>query len=53
MGDPYMSMIARESRFVVVVQLLSRVRLCHPTDCSPPGSSVLHYFLELAQIHVH
>ena len=22
-------------------------------DCSTPGSSVLHYFLEVAQIHVH
>ena len=26
--------------------------LCHPMDCSMPGSSVLHYFPEFAQIHV-
>ena len=27
--------------------------LCNPKDCSIPGFSVLHYFLEFAQIHVH
>ena len=27
--------------------------LCDPMDCSIPGSSVLHYLLELAQTHVH
>ena len=27
--------------------------LCDPMDCSMPGSSVFHYFLEFAQIHVH
>ena len=27
--------------------------LCDPGDCSMPGSSVLHCFLEFAQIHVH
>ena len=27
--------------------------LCDPVDCSLPGSSVLHYLLEFAQIHVH
>ena len=27
--------------------------LCDPMDCSTPGFSVLHYLLELAQIHVH
>ena len=27
--------------------------LCHATDCSTPGSSVLHYLPEFAQIHVH
>ena len=29
------------------------VTLCHPMDCSMPGSSVLHYLLEFAQIHVY
>ena len=24
-----------------------------PMDCSPPDSSVLHYLVELAQVHVH
>ena len=38
----------------VVVQSLSCVRLfVTPTDCSMPGSSVLHYLPEFAQIHVH
>ena len=27
--------------------------LCDPMDCSIPGSSVFHYLLEFAQIHVH
>ena len=27
--------------------------LCDHMDCSAPGSPVLHYFLELVQIHVH
>ena len=27
--------------------------LCDPLDCSRPGSSVLHYLPEFAQIHVH
>ena len=26
--------------------------LCNPIDCSMPGSSVLHYLLEFAPIHV-
>ena len=41
------------SRYVVVaVQLLSRVRLCDPMDCSLPGFPVLHCLPEFAQIHV-
>ena len=35
------------------VQLLSRVRLCGPMDCSMPGLPVHHQLLELAQTHVH
>ena len=31
----------------------SRPTLCNPMDCSMPGSSVLHYNPECAQIHVH
>ena len=27
--------------------------LCRPMDCSTPGSSVLHYLPEFAEIHVH
>ena len=37
----------------VVVQSLSYVQLCNRMDCSAVGSSVLHYILEFAQIHVH
>ena len=37
---------------IVVVQSLSHVWLCDPMHCSTPGSSVLHYLLEFAQIHV-
>ena len=35
------------------VQSLSHVWLCNPVNCSMPDSSVLHYLLEFAQIHVH
>ena len=38
---------------VVVVQSLSRVRLCNPVDCIMPGFPVLHYLLEFAQTHVN
>ena len=27
--------------------------LCDPVDCSTPGFTALHYFLEFAQTHVH
>ena len=30
-----------------------RLTLCDPMDCTPSGSFVLHYLLELAEIHVH
>ena len=36
-----------------VVQLLSRVRLCGPTDRSTPGFPVHRHLPELAQTHVH
>ena len=38
---------------VVVVQSLSRVRLCNPMDCSTPSFPVFHYLPEFAQTHVH
>ena len=38
--------------FIVVVPK-SRPTLCDPMDCSMPGSSVLHYLLEFAHIHIH
>ena len=33
-----------------VVQLLSRVGLCNPMDCSMPGFPVLHHLPEFAQM---
>ena len=43
-----------EGPFVIaVVQLLSRVQLCDPMDCSTPGFPVHHQLLELTQTHVH
>ena len=35
------------------VQLLNRVRLCNPMDCSMPGFPVHHQLLVLTQTHVH
>ena len=37
---------------VLSVQLLSRVRLFDPMDCSMPGFPVHHQLSELAQTHV-
>ena len=36
-----------------VLQLLSRVRLCDPMDCSTPAFPALHHLSELAQSQVH
>ena len=38
--------------FISSVQLLSRVWLCNPMDCSMPGSPVHHQLPGLAQTHV-
>ena len=35
------------------VQLLSRVRLCDPMNCSTPGLPVHHQLPEFTQTHVH
>ena len=44
----------REFVSIVVAQSLSHVPLfVIPMDSSKPGSPVLHYLLEFAQIHVH
>ena len=39
------------SSHIVVVQSLSRVRLCDPMDCSTPGFPVLHHLPGFAQTH--
>ena len=51
-GNPVPSIHSPGFR-IKIVRLLSCVWLCDPMDCSRPGSSVLHYFLEFVQIHVH
>ena len=43
----------RELMNVKVLVTESRLALCNTTDCSTPGSPVLHHFLEFAQTHVH
>ena len=35
------------------VQLLSRVQLCNPMNCSTPGLPVHHQLPESTQTHVH
>ena len=40
-------------RMLVVTQSLCCIQLCSSRDCSAPGSLVLHYLLEFAQIHVY
>ena len=37
----------------IVVQPLSRVRLCNPMNCSTPGFHVPHYHPEFSQTHIH
>ena len=44
--------IPTNSAFVMVVQLLSRVWLCDPLDCSTPSFPVLHCLLVFAQIRL-
>ena len=39
--------------FFFPIQLLSRVRLCDPMDCSTPGLPVHHQLPEFTQTHVH
>ena len=46
-------MYSQIDRWNSSVQLLSHIWLCNPMDCSPPGFSVYHQLLELAQTHVH
>ena len=41
------------SKPVVVVQLLSHVQLCDPTDCITSDFPVIHHLLEFAQTRVH
>ena len=41
------------SSIIVVVQSLSHVRLCDPTDCSMSHTPVLHCLPEFAQVHIH
>ena len=43
----------RNSNYFVLIQSLSHLYLCDPTDCSMPGFSVLHYLSEFAQTHVY
>ena len=42
-----------ENGSFIVTQLLSRVQLCDPMDCSTPGFPVHHQLPELTQTHVH
>ena len=49
---PHMGEVVREPCGVSFVARLC-LTLCDPMVCSTPGSSVLHYLLELAQTHVH
>ena len=44
--------------FIAIIQRSCSVAklcptLCDPMDCSMPGSTILHYLLEFAKIHVH
>ena len=41
------------STVISSVQLLSRVQLCDPMDCSTPGLLVHHQLPEFTQTHVH
>ena len=58
----YFLCICRRLWLVIAIRLMnirccsvtkSYPTLCNPAVCSVPGSPVLHYLLEFAQIHVH
>ena len=46
-------MWAQNVQTISSVQLLSRVRLCDPMNCSTPGLPVHHQLPEFTQTHVH
>ena len=53
-----MSYMGKESKrevdiCIVVVVELQVMSDCDQMECSVTGSSVLHYLLEFAQVHVH
>ena len=39
--------------YICCLVTVSCLTLCHPMDCSTPGSSVLHYLPEFAQTYIH
>ena len=45
--------IIRTAQCISSVQLLSRVRLCDPMECSTPSFPVYHQPSQLTQTHVH
>ena len=51
----YWSLLYNEANqlLLLLVQSLSRVWLCNPTNCSTPGFPVLHHLLEFSQTPVH
>ena len=52
-GITYFTLCGAPAPRFVVVQALSRARLCNPTNCSTPGFPVVHHLPEFAQTHVH
>ena len=50
---PLVYLFAGRCHCIIIVQSLSRVRLCDPMDCSTPGFPDLHCLSEFAQTHVH
>ena len=52
-GITYFTLCGAPAPRFVVVQVLSRARLCNPTNCSTPGFPVVHHLPEFAQTHVH
>ena len=48
-----LKMVNDALEFMLCCCWVAKLALCNSMDYSTPGSSVLHYLLEFAQIHVH
>ena len=54
-GDRHLELYGTQAIYLYCCCSVAKLSLilCNPTDCNTPGSPVLQYLLEFAQIHAH